>query len=864
MTNKNFDWHSEEETGWEEKKPAVTTAVPQRRRWWPTLLLILVTAGVGSWLILNQVNTRIAATTTQVEADARAAHELVMDAAARRDGELLRASLSGRAPDWYTLQETLTNADAFFGRSLLGLPLAAAQPDTPAQITLDPEFRQAEVSFPRVYLTMNKEGVTQTVTLQQTAVYRRGAQRWLLAPPDAEFWGNRQTYAGNYLIMQYPARDGTWADRLAGDLDALLGRTCTTFADLNCTDERLRLFLDEDASALRVLLDSTYSWQTDALSLHLPPLTVIGMPLDESGYQALYRAYGAQVVTAVISHLVAYECCEHAPFYQALLDYELYQLDFKPWPVGQHDQRRIFTSQPLMTPLLAYWLATDRTHLKAEDSWLLYPALDFLLKGQVTDPSTTAMLPVTPIALQRAMRPRQSFISWLAITYAGLDDSQGSALLRNLEPRWWQYAYTQTLLTQGPPPRPYPQQALLLACEARLDDPAITEIISLQQYDPNAQGWGELEQFVGYGFVTVLPDDETVVRNIWQATEETWTLTLWRRSQLTTVDTEAGFAYSLGQMDPLQQQLVVFTIQEEDIYPAINLINLADCAGSGCALTPLSGFPYWSPDGAHMLLTKLDENKRSFFIDVMPINGRYVMFDQSDDELVMALRLADAHGQPLSEEEVGDGYAPFWLDNTTYGFMRLAAGGQEIVVGTLGDGRLQPILTLDDLLPALPQQSWSADRYRLGYAFPHPQQPDLLFVTLFEAAQSLHMFSFNRQTGAVTHHVQIPGYWLNHTTSLSPDGRWLLLSSLGQDTPAGRPTPALYLHELATGKTEILHTGDIYSFIGSTQFDWSADGQWLAALMGAEGLALIVPGQDYVEFVPHEAGLCAAVSWINR
>ncbi|PVE35238.1 hypothetical protein DC030_14655, partial [Enterococcus faecalis] len=138
--------------------------------------------------------------------------------------------------------------DAFFGRSLLGLPLAAAQPDTPAQITLDPEFRQAEVSFPRVYLTMNKEGVTQTVTLQQTAVYRRGAQRWLLAPPDAEFWGNRQTYAGNYLIMQYPARDGAWADRLAGDLDALLGRTCTTFADLNCTDERLRLFLDEDAS----------------------------------------------------------------------------------------------------------------------------------------------------------------------------------------------------------------------------------------------------------------------------------------------------------------------------------------------------------------------------------------------------------------------------------------------------------------------------------------------------------------------------------------------------------------------------------------------------------------------------------------
>ncbi|MBE2200757.1 MAG: hypothetical protein IAE79_19245 [Anaerolinea sp.] len=863
MTNKNFDWHSEEETGWEEKKPAVTTAVPQRRRWWPTLLLILTLLGIGSWLITHQVNARIAATTAQVEADVRAAHELVLDAAARHDGELLRANLSGRLPDWYAMQENLTDAGALFDRSLLGLTLAATQPDA-SQIMLDPEFRQAEVSFPRAYLTMNGEGVTQTVTLQQTAVYRRGAQRWLLASPATEFWGNRQTYAGDYLIMRYPARDGAWADRLAGDLDALLGRACATLADLNCTDERLRLFLDEDASALRVLLDPTYSWQRDSLSLHLPPLTVIGMPLDESGYRALYRAYGVQMVTAVISHLVAYDCCEYAPFYQALLDYELHQLDFKPWPVGQTDQRRVFTGQPLMTPLLEYWLATDLTYLETADSWLLYPALDFLLKGQVTDPSTTAMLPVTPIALQRAMRPHQSFISWLATAYAGLDGGQGSALLRRLEPRWWQYAYTQTLLTQGPPPLPYPQQSLLLSCESRLDDPAMTEVIALQQYDPAGRSWGKVEQLVGYGFITLLPDDETIVRNIWQAAEETWTLTLWRGSQFMTVATEAGLTFSFGQMDPLQQQMVVFTVQEEAIYPTINLINLADCAGSGCALTPLLGFPYWSPDGAHMLLAEFDENERDFFFDMMPINGRYVMFNQSDGEAVMALRLADAKGQPLPEGEVGSGYAPFWLNNTTYGFMRPTAGGQEIVIGTMGDGRLQPILTLDDLLPALPQQLWPTDKYRLGYAFSHPQQPDLLFVTLFEAAQSLHLFSFNQQTGAVTHHVHVPSYWLDHTTSLSPDGRWLLLSILGQNTPTGQPTPALYLHELATGSTEILYTGDAYSFIGSTQFDWSADGQWLAALMGMEGVALVIPGQDYIEFVPYEAGLCAAVSWINR
>ncbi|MEZ4643402.1 MAG: hypothetical protein R3E31_11835 [Chloroflexota bacterium] len=391
MANKkNFDWHSEEDVGWEEERETVVpTAVPRRRRWWPALLTLVAVLGIGSWVIVRQVNVRIAATTAQVEADVLTSHKFVMDAVARRDGELLRAALSGRFPEWYTLQEELATAGALFSSPALGLTAQPALSTEGTMVTLDPEFRQANVSFAQSYVVQGADGVTDTVTLLQTAVYRRGAQRWLLSAPEADFWGEWQTSVGEHLVLRYAQRDATWANRLAADLDQLVEQTCATFVDLACPDDlQVRLYLDDEVQALRAFVDATYSWQTDDLLLHLPPLALLGLPTDEAGYRAVYRAYGAQVATAVISHLVDYECCNHAPFHQVLLDYELHQLDLKPWSLTRDDHMRVFATRQTMGPLLRHYQDSDLSYLATDDGRLAYTAVDFLLNTALPYPWT--------------------------------------------------------------------------------------------------------------------------------------------------------------------------------------------------------------------------------------------------------------------------------------------------------------------------------------------------------------------------------------------------------------------------------------------------------------------------------------------
>lgn len=869
MANKNFDWHSEEDVGWEEQNVTMETTTARPRRIWITLLLILGLIGAGSWAVVWQINQRIAAITAQVEADVQASHALMLDAAAHQDRELLRSVLSGRSPDWYKMQEELADAGTLLSRPLFGLTLSDTQTDVPPEIVLDPEFKQAEVSFTQAYLVQDADGVAQTVTLQQTAVYRHGAQRWLLAVPETEFWGGWRDSFGKHLILHYPARDEAWANRLAADLDALVAHTCSMFADLECADDlQMVLRLDSGVESLSAFLDPMYAWQTDHLYLRLPALTVLGMPLDEASYQAVYRAYGAAVVTAVITDLVNYQCCDNAPFFQVLLDYELSQLDLKPWPITQNDNQRVFTAQPSLDLFLRHWPDNDLTYLTSEDGWLVYAAFDFLLNTTLTTPLSADMPTITPIQLQRAMQPDQGFFPWLTTAFSGWEQTlgQGSTLMHSLEEGWWQYAYTQTLSVQGPPPIPYPDQALQLLCVDENTGITTTEELAiLKQYDLVDQSWMEITRFNGFGFAVTLPDDETTIRNLWQEETGVWGLDIWHDQQSTSVPTEAPMIFSFGQVDPTEQTLVVITFAPEDGVPIFNLMSLDNCLAAACDLTPLLGFPFWSPDGRQTIVAEPPDNAESFFMGMMPINGRYTMFDVPTDNIaagVQHLYLADASGQSLTS--IGDGYAPFWLDNDTYGFIRLQENGETIIMVGTGDN-LHSLLTLDDLLPYLPERASRLYGYRLGYAFAHPDNQDLLFVVVFDTAtQLVYVLSFDQHTGAITNLLHT-SYISNHTIGISPDGQRLLLTGIDQEGLANHYIPTLYLYEIASGKTDVFYIGNTnYSFVGSNPFDWDADGKWVASLTGREGVTIGVPGQDYWQFIPYNAASCISVSWVNR
>ncbi|NJN53613.1 MAG: hypothetical protein HC804_01965 [Anaerolineae bacterium] len=220
MSNK-FEWKTEEEAGWEEEI-AVPETRPSRSIPWKLLGLLLIGTLVLVGGVRWQLNQQVRTVTRTVEQDVQAAHLFLQRVAAQQDVELLKSLLSGRDPEWVEAQKTLV-AEGWFGSPPLwggtAVPLTATDPLT---ITLSPDLFSAEVQSENAYHVLNAEGITETVTLRQTAVYRRGDDRWLYAPPEETFWGETAVYRGDAISVRYPARDEEIATRLAEDLDALV------------------------------------------------------------------------------------------------------------------------------------------------------------------------------------------------------------------------------------------------------------------------------------------------------------------------------------------------------------------------------------------------------------------------------------------------------------------------------------------------------------------------------------------------------------------------------------------------------------------------------------------------------------------
>jgi hypothetical protein len=206
-------------------------------------------------------------------------------------------------------------------------------------VSLDfsPDLLSAELVTSQAYTFTLPNGTLQSTTLQQMAVYRRGSQRWLYAPPESDFWGITADYERDAVTAVYPLRDETLVQRLAIDLEQILGQLCRTLDGIDCpADLSVRLNFSPDADALLELADPRSLWRGGS-NVTLPTPTLVGLPVDEAGYQALLRGYARQMVTAVVTELVDWQCCQGAPFHQALLDYELAQLGLATWPVTQAD-----------------------------------------------------------------------------------------------------------------------------------------------------------------------------------------------------------------------------------------------------------------------------------------------------------------------------------------------------------------------------------------------------------------------------------------------------------------------------------------------------------------------------------------------
>ncbi|MCP4362005.1 MAG: hypothetical protein GY796_28675 [Chloroflexi bacterium] len=855
----NFDWQTEDDSSWElNEQPAQETAVSPSRSW-RTLTLILLLGIVAATVIYGQFNRRIAAQTAVIEADILSTHNLINRAIAKNDREILSPLLSGRDLAWTHTQEQLFQQHLFYDRPPFGLHLAE-EFSSGGNLTMDdPHFggiivasdlNAAELQVWQPYQT--DEG--QPIMLAHTAVYRRGRSRWLLSPPEDAFWGDWQTLERPSLSIVYPARDAEIVERLADDLSDFIAQNCESIEGLTCDDDlKIQLRFDTDPQSLAAITDPAALYSAN-LRLNLPTPTLVGLPADDVGYEALQHGYAAPLLASLITADVGWHCCVHASLYQAIMEYELSRQGLRPWPVTAVTQAQVINNGVAPEMIFPYYLDKTFDNLADEDSWQLYAFVDFLMQGHPH---------LESVALLEQLTTSLSFNRWLTDLF-DMDRGQSSVLQESLSRDWWLFAHAQMLASQGTRPISYPEQDIQLSCVNQISDmPQAT----LNRYLLDGEEWQVEHSMEGYIFINPLPQDDALVVQLIEFNEERWRTQLWQdghsRDVLPAADDTFDMVLSLGQTDPDGKNLVVYTNADQtgNDFDGL-LVDLEKCRSDVCLMAaPLTANPIWSPDGSMTLLAGESLLDNPLF--ALP-DGRISTFNPEMQPNI-DIFLGDVSSPPTEWTLVGAGSLPFWVDDHTYGYVHsdfnsTVATFQELVITTAAENDPQPLVTTADLLTTIPEEE-RPFRLLMRYAIVHPAQPDLL-ILVASARSGAYLFLVDLQTNTIEYRLQ-PGFETTHFFGFSPDGRYFIISGQRENNfPGPGDVHIFYLHDIEKNETQTFMAGDT-TFFPAYPFDWSADGKWLALILNNGTINLIAPAYDYQELVLHEMGQCSSIAWVN-
>jgi len=316
--SKNFKWTTEEDHDWEEIAPPPPDPVPSPRRWrrWLLLLgLVLLAGGV----FVRQARQQVTAVTANVEADILSSQALLEQARNEDDLELFTTVLSGRDGRWTAAQQALFQEDLLWNRQPFGLNLLSTEPAV-ISVTVTPDLQSAEMLVERQYAVSETDSPqpdgreafllsspvqVDEVTLLLPLTFRKGDSRWLLSPPPDEYWGRWQQAEGRFVTLIYPERDADIALRLLDEMDNQVKTLCRFEPAAECPGGwQLLVRLDTDPASLTAVADPQRLLKPDPV-FDLPAPSLVGLPVDETGYEVLAQAYAGKVVNRAIVDVVA-------------------------------------------------------------------------------------------------------------------------------------------------------------------------------------------------------------------------------------------------------------------------------------------------------------------------------------------------------------------------------------------------------------------------------------------------------------------------------------------------------------------------------------------------------------------------------
>lgn len=794
------------------------------------LLALALLAGLGAALY-RQLDRRAEAAIEGVKTQVLASQAIIERAAVSADRELLTPFLSGRDDGWATAQERLVSEGLYLERPALGLDWQGPAGEPAVEVA--PDLRSAVLTVPQAYVIEAGNGLTETVTLQQTAVFRPAADRWLLAPPDDGFWGESRLQNGRYLSFTYPARDAALVERLAGELDAKMAQLCERVAEANCPDgPLLQVDFSTDPSSLiqNELLPPAYQ-------LALPAPTLAGLPADEIAYRALYRAFAARVVATVTPNLVGWSCCVHTVYFRALQEALLGQLDLRP-AVTPERYAELARDPSAFERLERLWADEAQPDPSGEVEVLV----DFLARA-------VGKVPVMAMMRELTHTADLGFDAWLARATDRRYQTPGE-----LERALLGYALSQA----GPPAplAPPPEQDLALICR-----PSGGAKPALYRYDV-AAGQAEVVRNLGTAeapALVALPDDSGVIIAERADRFTGRDTTIYRDGLETRLDFN-GVASGDSPLVPVAEDAgkILFYLDSNTSVTLYGLLVPELCQGqASCNVTAAGGNLTWSPDGTNAILA---------------VGGPDPL---SADRRTPLLFLTDTMGE--SGKLLEKGASPFWIDDQTYGYVTdYAAGeGQSVVIrradpatGELSDGestRDEVILRSGDLVPFVPN---TGGPVFIDRVLPDPADPERLFVVI---SQPMDTATFSRVMLLDMRRQEVsPRFGLTPEPALtqrgygvSPDRRWLVITSLSDEVRAdGSLVWNVLLHDMQANTTQLIPIEADPTWPGPYLIDWVSDGRWLSVL--TNGYVLLVnPGARFQTPVIIPDAACTSAAWVD-
>jgi hypothetical protein len=371
-----------------------------------------------------------------------------------------------------------------------------------------------------------------------------------------------------------------------------------------------------------------------------------------------------------------------------------------------------------------------------------------------------------------------------------------------------------------------PTQQNQLMCSDGVGRPA-----NLARYDPATDQWQTELTNRPLLFMSGLPDDSGVLlqeRRTQRSQSQTF---LWRDGREIAA-LQQPMNDGLFRVEPLGNNLLLYGFDFSNRITSYSRLQLDGCGRNGCQLQTYTDLATWSPDGQKLLLQK---------------DGQFLFLKRSP---------------AAAEFFVSNGYAPFWLDNETYGFALEAAnsgGGksENILVMTLAKD-VWLWLASEQLLPPLPLEA-RLQPLKIQDIAANPHNPEELLVALAYAddgREGAFVVGYDRSKRESRLLLTLP-YRLTPDRPLqfSANGRWLTVQSFAQ----ADATWSLDFYDLITSEPFQLISDFVFTLPG---YDWSADENWLLRL-GDGFLHLYAPRYNIDQIVVYDFPRCNFAAWVS-